>query len=88
MRNPTAIATHGTGKSRSKPLHKMHHQGTQPSKKILAQQRGYLKLMNLYAAVIKKTAKPVEVRMNKTRFAVKQGIAAMKSGFKLNINKS
>lgn len=88
MRNPTAIATHGTGKSRSKPLHKMHHQGKQPSKKILAQHRGYLKLMNLYNAVIKKTAKPVTVHMKKTRFAVKQGIAAMKSGFKLNINKS
>ena len=36
MRNPTAVATHGTGKSRSKPLHKMHHQhnGKVPSKKL------------------------------------------------------
>lgn len=87
MRNPTAIATHGTGKSRSKPLHK------RPIKNLIAQQRGYQRLMNTYDRVIKRTAKPVTVRMSKMRSAVQRGINQMKfapkkpAPFKINIGK-
>ena len=91
MRSPTAIATHGTGKSRSKPLHKMHHQGSQPSKKLMAQHRGYTRLMNTYDRVIKRTGKIITVRLNPVRATVRDYINKMKptlkkSPFKLNIN--
>ncbi len=85
MRNSAAANIYGTGKSRSKPLHK------RSIKNIMKQQRGYIKTMALYDAVIKKTATPIKINMLKSRFAVKQGIQTMisaaKKPFKLNINK-
>ena len=79
MRNPTAEATHGTGKSRSKPLHHMHHdhKGKQPTKKMMIRYRGYQNMMGLYEAVIKHTTPVIKVRMKPLNFNIKKGIQAI-----------
>ena len=86
MRSPTAIATHGTGKSRSKPLHK------RSIRNLIAQHKGYQKTMALYDAVIRKTAPVKTVHMSKLRQSIQRGLISMKGKkrpLKLNIhNKS
>lgn len=84
MRNQLVAHIYGTGKSRSKPLHKMHHQhkGKTPSKKMITRYHGYRKMMELYDAVIRKTAKPITVHMKKSRFAIKQAMNLMASAVK------
>jgi len=66
MRSPTAIATHGQGKSRSKPLL------GKTRRNVMIQHRGYLKLMKFYDAMIKKTAPVKRVHMKKLNFAIKK----------------
>ena len=66
MRSPTAIATHGTGKSRSKPLYR------RSLKNVMIQHRGYIKIMRFYDAMIKKTAPVKKVHMKKLNFAIKK----------------
>ena len=86
MRNPTAIATHGTGKSRSKPIYR------KSIRNVLIQHKGYLKLSKFLYAMIKKTAPVKTVRMSKLRQSIQRGLHQMKfdkkKPIKLNIKKS
>ena len=63
MRNPAVAGIYGNGKSRSKPLHAMHHEhgGKQPSRKMMIRHRGYMKMMSFIEMGIKKTGKVVKV---------------------------